>query len=80
VGSSLDHAGAYQLMLTQVISIYPGEKAQGFQRDENAWDYFPFPADYQVQCNTLWALSDYTSEMGATRIVPGSQLPGGSNR
>lgn len=76
VEAFLDHASAYQLMLTQVISIYPGEKAQGLHQDENAWDYFPFPADYHVQCNTLWALSDYTAEMGATRIVPGSHLPG----
>ncbi|MGH3641356.1 MAG: phytanoyl-CoA dioxygenase family protein [Mycobacterium sp.] len=76
VGAFLEHASAYQLMLTQVISIYPGEKAQGLHQDENAWDYFPFPADYHVQCNTLWALSDYTAEMGATRIVPGSHLPG----
>ena len=76
VESFLDHASAYQLMLTQVISIYPGEKAQGLHQDENAWDYFPFPADYHVQCNTLWALSDYTADMGATRIVPGSHLPG----
>jgi ectoine hydroxylase-related dioxygenase (phytanoyl-CoA dioxygenase family) len=76
VEAFLAHASAYQLMLTQVISIYPGEKAQGLHQDENAWDYFPFPADYHVQCNTLWALSDYTAEMGATRVVPGSHLPG----
>jgi Phytanoyl-CoA dioxygenase (PhyH) len=76
VGEFLGHASSYQLMLTQVISIYPGESAQGLHQDENAWDYFPFPSDYHVQCNTLWALSDYTAEMGATRVVPGSHLPG----
>lgn len=76
VGDFLGHASAYQLMLTQVISIYPGESAQGLHQDENAWDYFPFPLDYHVQCNTLWALSDYTAEMGATRVVPGSHTAG----
>lgn len=76
VAGFLGHASAYQLMLTQVISIYPGESAQGLHQDENAWDYFPFPVDYHVQCNTLWALSDYTAEMGATRIVAGSHLAG----
>lgn len=70
----LSHATAFQLMLTQIISIEPGESAQGLHRDQNAWDHFPFPTEYQVQCNTLWALSDYTAEMGATRIVPGSHL------
>ena len=72
----LGHASAFQLMLTQVISIEPGESAQALHRDQNAWDFYPFPDDYHVQCNTLWAMSEYTAEMGATRIVPGSQAAG----
>jgi hypothetical protein len=76
VGEFLGHASAFQLMLTQIISIEPGESAQGLHRDQGAWDYFPFPDDYHVQCNMLWALSDYTAEMGATRVVPGSHRPG----
>lgn len=72
----LGHASAFQLMLTQVISIEPGESAQALHRDQNAFDFYPFPDDYHVQCNTLWALSDYTAEMGATRVVPGSQTSG----
>jgi ectoine hydroxylase-related dioxygenase (phytanoyl-CoA dioxygenase family) len=70
----LGHASAFQLMLTQVISIEPGESAQSLHRDQNAFDFYPFPDDYHVQCNTLWALSEYTAEMGATRVVPGSQV------
>ena len=77
VGKFLGHASTFQLMLTQIISIEPGESAQGLHRDQGAWDFFPFPVDYHVQCNMLWALSDYTAEMGATRVVPGSHLPGG---
>ncbi|KMO68674.1 phytanoyl-CoA dioxygenase PhyH [Mycobacterium sp. BK558] len=75
-GDFLGHASAFQLMLTQVISIEPGESAQALHRDQNAFDFYPFPDDYHVQCNTLWALSDYTAEMGATRVVPGSQSGG----
>lgn len=75
-GDYLSHASAFQLHLTQVISIGPGSPAQAIHRDELAWDFFHFPADYQVQCNTLWAMSDYTAEMGATRVVPGSHLLG----
>lgn len=70
----LGHASAFQLMLTQVISIEPGESEQALHRDQNAFDFYPFPDDYHVQCNTLWAMTDYTAEMGATRIVPGSQV------
>ena len=76
VGQFLGHASTFQLMLTQIISIEPGESAQGLHRDQVAWDFFPFPEDYHVQCNMLWALSDYTAEMGATRVVPDSHLPG----
>ncbi|MDZ4270560.1 MAG: phytanoyl-CoA dioxygenase family protein [Mycobacterium sp.] len=70
----LGHASAFQLMLTQVISIEPGESDQALHRDQNAFDFYPFPDDYHVQCNTLWAMTDYTAEMGATRVVPGSQI------
>ncbi|SDI68787.1 phytanoyl-CoA dioxygenase family protein [Pseudomonas panipatensis] len=72
----LSHASAFQLHLTQIISVYPGSPAQMLHQDELAWDFFPFPDDYQVQCNLLWAMTDYTEENGATRLVPGSQFTG----
>lgn len=72
----LAHASAFQLHLTQIISVFPGSPAQMLHQDELAWDFFPFPDDYQVQCNLLWAMTDYTEENGATRIVPGSQFVG----
>ena len=74
VADLLKQATAFQLHLTQVISVHPGSSAQPLHRDEGAWDFFPFPADYHPMCNTLWAFSDYTAEMGATRVVPGSHL------
>ncbi|MDE1172770.1 MAG: phytanoyl-CoA dioxygenase family protein [Parvibaculaceae bacterium] len=73
-GIVLQQASAFQLHLTQIISVYPGSPAQKLHQDEVAWDFFPFPLDYQIQCNLLWAMTDYTEEMGATRVVPGSHL------
>jgi len=70
----LARATSYQLHLTQVISIGPGEPAQPIHRDQWAFDFFPFPNGYEVQCNTLWALTDFTEENGATRVIPGSHL------
>ena len=67
-----DHATSYQLHLTQVIEIGPGEPAQFVHRDQWAFDFFPFPAGFEVECHTMWAMSDFTEENGATRVIPGS--------
>ncbi len=61
-----------QLHLTQVIAIGPGEPAQMVHRDQWAFDYFPFPAGYEAQVNTMWALTDFTEANGATRFIPDS--------
>jgi ectoine hydroxylase-related dioxygenase (phytanoyl-CoA dioxygenase family) len=68
----LSHAMSFQLHLTQVIAIGPGQPAQPIHRDQWAFDFFPFPKGYEVQCNTLWAMTDFTEKNGATRVVPGS--------
>jgi ectoine hydroxylase-related dioxygenase (phytanoyl-CoA dioxygenase family) len=55
-------------------------------RDQMAFDFFPFPDDYHAQCNTMWALTDFTEANGATHILPGTsavsdeeglKMPGG---
>ncbi len=71
-GKLLEHASSFQLHLTQVIAIGPGEPAQTIHRDQWAFDFFSFPKDYEVQCNTIWAMTDFTQENGATRVIPGS--------
>ncbi len=68
----LAHATNFQLHLTQAIAIGPDSPAQPLHRDQWAFDFFPFPNAYEVQCNTIWALTDFTEANGATRVVPGS--------
>ncbi len=68
----LGHATSFQLHLTQVIAIGPGEPGQQIHRDQWAFDFFPFPRGYEVQCNTIWAMTDFTEANGATRVIPGS--------
>jgi ectoine hydroxylase-related dioxygenase (phytanoyl-CoA dioxygenase family) len=68
----LGHARTVQLHLTQLISIGAGEPAQTIHRDQWAFDFFPFPRGFEVQCNTMWALDDFTEANGATRVIPGS--------
>ncbi len=72
VAHFLGHATTQQLHLTQLITVGPGETKQKPHRDQMAFDFFPFPADYHAQCNTMWALTDFTAENGATHIHPGS--------
>jgi Phytanoyl-CoA dioxygenase (PhyH) len=68
----LGHVTSYQLHLTQIIDIGPGSEAQSVHRDQWAFDFFPFPTGYDVQCNTIWAGDDFTEANGATRVVVGS--------
>src|SRR5580693_10145754 len=58
----LGHATNMQLHLTQAIAIGPGETSQPIHGDQWAFDSFPFSAGYEVECNTIWALSDFTEE------------------
>jgi ectoine hydroxylase-related dioxygenase (phytanoyl-CoA dioxygenase family) len=60
-----------QLHLTQTIAIYPGQGAQPLHRDRLAWGgYIPEPIEPQF--NTIWALTDFTADNGATHVIPGS--------
>lgn len=60
------------LHLTQTIYIGPGQGAQMLHRDRLAWGKH-LPLSIEPQFNTIWALTDFTAENGATRVVPGSQ-------
>lgn len=56
----------------QLIAVGPGETGQDLHRDQWVFGWYPFAPGYEVQVNTMWALSDFTEESGATVIVPGS--------
>ena len=62
----------YQLHLTQVIRIRPGQPRQALHRDRLAWG--GFLKGVEPQLNTIWAMTDFTQENGATQVVPGSPL------
>lgn len=71
-GEVLKDSTNFHLHLTQIIALGPGGKAQGVHRDQWAFDFFDFPGGYEVQCNALWAMTDFTEANGATRVIPGS--------
>jgi ectoine hydroxylase-related dioxygenase (phytanoyl-CoA dioxygenase family) len=66
----LPHCERYQLHLGQVIRIMPGQGAQAIHRDRWAWG--THLKGIEPQLNTIWALSDFTFENGATQVLPGS--------
>ena len=59
-----------QLHLSQVIRIKPGQPAQPIHRDRWAWG--THLSQLEPQFNTIWALTRFTKENGATQVVPGS--------
>ena len=59
------------LHLTQTICIHPGQGAQVLHRDRLAWGNH-LPRSIEPQFNTIWALTDFTAQNGATRVAPGS--------
>ena len=60
----------YQLHLTQVIRLKPGQGKQMIHRDRWAWG--KYLQGIEPQLNTIWALTDFTEANGATQVVPGS--------
>ncbi len=52
------------------VGILPGEKAQPIHTDDQL---IPLPRPHvPIVCNSMWALTDFTSENGATRLVVGT--------
>jgi ectoine hydroxylase-related dioxygenase (phytanoyl-CoA dioxygenase family) len=52
------------------IAIGPDESPQPIHADDQV---IPLPKPHPpTVCNTMWALTDFTEENGATRIIPGS--------
>lgn len=73
----------YLLSTAQLIEIRADETVQYLHRDDAAWIHAPMPTDrnvtpdaetQQLEVIVLYALSDFTAENGATRVVPGSHL------
>ena len=59
-----------QLSSLSSITLCPGQEAQGLHADDQL---LPIPKPHQpFTLNCVWAISDFTEDNGATRIVPGS--------
>jgi ectoine hydroxylase-related dioxygenase (phytanoyl-CoA dioxygenase family) len=60
-----------QVSIVNAIEIHPGETAQFLHQDDSV---FPIARPHPpLIVNTMWALTEFTAENGATRLVPRSQ-------
>jgi ectoine hydroxylase-related dioxygenase (phytanoyl-CoA dioxygenase family) len=61
------HCENYRIGSSTAIEIHPGEEAQILHRDG---DFYPISIPgVEFQLQVMWALSDFTVENGATRLV-----------
>ena len=65
------HCDGYQLHFTSAIQIGPKETAQILHRDRGVWGGY-VPRKIETQFATVWAITNFTKENGATQVVPGS--------
>ncbi|MEM9241839.1 MAG: phytanoyl-CoA dioxygenase family protein [Pseudomonadota bacterium] len=64
------HAESYRLGSSTAIEIHPGEGNQELHRDDS---FYPIRIPgVEFQFSAMWALTEFTAENGATRVVPGS--------
>ena len=64
----------WRLTLTQIIDVGPGQEQQGVHRGNGLWVHDLAGCGFDPQIETMWALSDFTEENGATHVIPGSHL------
>ena len=66
----LPHCARYHLNFSGIMHLAPGAEAQSLHRDGSLYPLVhPHPTTIMP---TMWALSDFSAENGATRIIPGS--------
>ncbi|GAB4009957.1 phytanoyl-CoA dioxygenase family protein [Nocardioides ultimimeridianus] len=65
---------SYQVGVSSIIDIHPGEGAQPLHRDDGVW-LWRHPEGYrQARVQIMVAVTDFTAENGGTMVVPGSHL------
>ena len=69
----LPNCARYQLNFSNVMLRGPGAKAQPLHRDDGIYIYMPKPS-FHLELASMVALGEFSADMGATLIAPGSHL------
>jgi ectoine hydroxylase-related dioxygenase (phytanoyl-CoA dioxygenase family) len=65
---------SYWMNTGQMMIVMPGGAPQYMHRDSDDWPAMCSPTAPPCQISCMFALSDFTTENGATRVAPGSHL------
>jgi ectoine hydroxylase-related dioxygenase (phytanoyl-CoA dioxygenase family) len=68
----LPNCSKYWMNTGQMMIIGPGEAAQMMHRDADNWRTMNRPDGFEVTVSCMFAITDFTADVGATRVVPGS--------
>ncbi len=61
----------YHVHVTAAIEVGPGARAQILHREEDPFTFFPVPRPNLIVAS-MWAISEFRADNGATLLVPGS--------
>lgn len=61
----------YQLHVSAALEVGPGAREQILHREEDPFSYFALPRPNLIVAS-MWAISDFRANNGATLLVPGS--------
>jgi len=61
----------YQLHVSAALEVGPGARRQELHQEEGPFTFFPLPRPTIIVAS-MWAISDFRAENGATLVVPGS--------
>ncbi|MEM1333662.1 MAG: phytanoyl-CoA dioxygenase family protein [Actinomycetota bacterium] len=61
----------YRLHVTAALEVGPGARTQILHREEDPFEFFALPRP-NIIVASMWAISDFRADNGATLLVPGS--------
>lgn len=61
----------YQLHVSAALDVGPGAREQVLHREEDSFTFFPLPRPNMIVAS-MWAVTDFRKDNGATLLVPGS--------
>ena len=72
----LENCKTYQLQISSILQVWNGGELQPLHRDVGVYEPYVErrPGGPEIMVSLMWAMTDFTAENGATRLVPGSHL------